>query len=102
MNIEEIYNSDYDTKTIYKYLYYTEKELNINNFADNYFLELHKNIKEITEILKYFIYINNKDLLILTPKLNMLLLFLMTKYDEIENANFHTVLELLQKFKKLF
>jgi hypothetical protein len=83
-------------------LFEVEKKLNVNHFAEDYLLEIDVYSDEFSEILKYMIFENNHDLLIFAPKLTMLFLLLITKYEDLEDAKFYTLSRLLQKFKSTF
>lgn len=45
----------------------------------------------IENILLYIIENKNKDLLLFTPRLKILIINLIDEYDEIENANYHAL-----------
>jgi hypothetical protein len=80
---------------IYKKMFSIEKLLTQYNCEDlnfttlsSYSFDEHENIEDI---LRYIISNKNKDLLLFTPRFKILITNLIDEYEEIENANFHTL-----------
>jgi hypothetical protein len=99
-----IYEREYDEKEIYKTLFKLQKKLDITNLDDDdhcLLIVWHLGDK-IIEVLKYLIFIQNKNLLIFAPKLEIYLSTMMNKYEELENGNYHTFSTYLEIYEKTF